>query len=86
MYIDYFRLRNLQQKKMHLYCLLTNTILELQVLLLVARGYTSAQIADQMNIAPATVEVHRRNIMRKLDLHSVAELTRHVISRGLDRK
>ncbi|MDP3540304.1 MAG: response regulator transcription factor [Azonexus sp.] len=59
---------------------------ELQVLLLVARGYTSAQIADQMNIAPATVEVHRRNIMRKLDLHSVAELTRHVISRGLDRE
>jgi DNA-binding NarL/FixJ family response regulator len=28
-----------------------------------------------------TVEVHRRNIMRKLNLHSVAELTRYVLSR-----
>jgi two-component system NarL family response regulator len=40
------------------------------------------QIADQMNIAPSTVEVHRRNIMRKLNLHSVAELTRYVLSRS----
>ena len=59
---------------------------EQQVLQQVAQGSTSAQIALQMNIAAATVEVHRRNIMRKLDLHSVAELTRYVISEGLDRQ
>jgi DNA-binding NarL/FixJ family response regulator len=59
---------------------------ETQVLLQVARGCTSTEIAAQMSIAPSTVEVHRRNIMRKLDLHSVAELTRFVISRGLDRE
>ena len=59
---------------------------EQQVLLKVAKGLTSTQIAGQMNIAASTVEVHRRNIMRKLDLHNVAELTRYVISRGLDRE
>lgn len=57
---------------------------EQQVLKLVAKGSTSVQIAAQMNIATSTVEVHRRNIMRKLDLHSVAELTRYVINRGLE--
>lgn len=57
---------------------------ERQVLQQVAKGSTSIQIAARMNIAASTVEVHRRNIMRKLDLHSVAELTRYVISSGLD--
>jgi len=52
-----------------------------QVLKLVAEGLTSVQIGDQMHIAASTVEVHRRNIMRKLKLHSVAELTRYVLSR-----
>lgn len=51
---------------------------EWQVLKLVADGLTSNAIASQLGIAAATVEVHRRNIMRKLDLHSVAELTRYV--------
>lgn len=56
---------------------------ERQVLQWVAAGCTSAQIADQLHIATSTVEVHRRNIMRKLDLHSVAELTRYAIRNGL---
>ncbi|MBS1161059.1 MAG: DNA-binding response regulator [Proteobacteria bacterium] len=59
---------------------------EQQVLRQVAKGSTSIQIAARMNIAVSTVEVHRRNIMRKLDLHSVAELTRYVIDRGLDHE
>lgn len=59
---------------------------EQQVLRQVAKGSTSIQIAARMNIAASTVEVHRRNIMRKLDLHSVAELTRYVIDRGLDHE
>ena len=43
--------------------------------------------ADKLDIAASTVEVHRRNIMRKLDLHSVAELTRYVDSHALpDRR
>jgi DNA-binding NarL/FixJ family response regulator len=53
---------------------------ERQVLKLVAAGQTSNQIAQQLQIASSTVEVHRRNIMRKLDRHSVAELTRYVVN------
>lgn len=53
---------------------------EAQVLELVAEGLTSSAIAERLYIAASTVEVHRRNIMRKLNLHSVAELTRYAIS------
>ncbi len=56
---------------------------ELQVLRLVADGLSSADIAAQLNIAQATVDVHRRNIMRKLGLHSAVELTRFAINHGL---
>ncbi|HXU93751.1 MAG TPA: response regulator transcription factor [Gallionella sp.] len=56
---------------------------ERQVLQLVAEGLTSAMIAEQLYIALSTVEVHRRNIMRKLNLHTVAELTRYAIKNGL---
>jgi len=56
---------------------------ERQVLALVAAGYTSIQIAEQLHIAASTIEVHRRNIMRKLDVHSVAGLTRYAIRNGL---
>lgn len=56
---------------------------ERAVLKLLAEGVRSSEIAERLNIAPATVEVHRRNIMRKLDLHSVAELTKYAIREGL---
>lgn len=56
---------------------------ERQVLQLVAEGLTSIMIANQLNIAPATVEVHRRNIMRKLNMHNVADLTRYAMSSGI---
>jgi len=56
---------------------------EKQVLTLVAEGYTSAQIAEKMFIATSTVEVHRRNIMRKLSLRNVADLTRYAINNNL---
>jgi len=56
---------------------------ERQVLCLVAKGMNSQQIAAQLDIATGTVEVHRRNIMRKLDLHNAVDLTRYVISTGM---
>jgi DNA-binding NarL/FixJ family response regulator len=56
---------------------------ERQVIRMVAMGMTSHAIANQLGISPSTVEVHRRNIMRKLDLHSAVELTRYAISTGL---
>lgn len=54
-----------------------------QVLELVAMGYTSAQIAERLQISPATVVTHRRDLMGKLDLHTVAELTRYAIQSKL---
>jgi len=56
---------------------------ERQVLQLVAGGLTSVEIADRLHIAQSTVDVHRRNIMRKLDLHNVADLTRYALRVGL---
>lgn len=50
---------------------------------LLAEGRTSAQIAAELHIAPSTVDTHRRNIMRKLDLHNVSEITRYAIREGL---
>jgi two-component system NarL family response regulator len=56
---------------------------ELQVLRLVAEGLRSGEIAARLQISPGTVDVHRRNLMRKLDLHSVADLTRYAVREGL---
>ena len=56
---------------------------ERQVLRLIAEGLTSAQIGERLHIAASTVDVHRRNLMRKLDLHNVAELTRYAITQGI---
>ena len=52
---------------------------EEHVLKLIADGFSSKEIAIQLHISPSTVEVHRRNIMRKIGLHKVADLTRYAI-------
>ncbi|MCL5952218.1 MAG: response regulator transcription factor [Chloroflexi bacterium] len=56
---------------------------EREVLILVAQGTTTAQIAAQLNISPNTVNVHRANLMQKLDLHNVAEMAAYAIRHGL---
>jgi two-component system NarL family response regulator len=56
---------------------------EIDVLRLLAQGKSSPQIGADLHIAPSTVDVHRRNIMEKLDLHSVAELTKYAIRTGI---
>ena len=56
---------------------------EMQVLQLLAEGNRSSSIAEKLSISVATVDTHRRNIMRKLDLHTVAELTKFAIREGL---
>lgn len=58
------------------------TAREREVLVLVARGYTNKRIARQLDIAPTTVITHRRNLMDKLGLRSVAELTLHAMTAG----
>ncbi len=59
------------------------TTREREILQLLAEGKTSGGIAQALHISAQTVETHRRNIMRKLDLHNVAELTRYAIKEGL---
>lgn len=56
---------------------------EREVLRLIAEGLRSAAIAEQLHMAVATVETHRRNLMRKIGLHTVAELTRYAIREGI---
>jgi two-component system NarL family response regulator len=46
---------------------------------LVSVGLSSAKISERLNISTATVNAHRRDIMRKLDLHSAAALTRYAL-------
>jgi DNA-binding NarL/FixJ family response regulator len=56
---------------------------EIQVATLLAEGKSAPDIAAELHIAASTVDVHRRNLMRKLDLHNVVELTRYAIRNGL---
>ena len=56
---------------------------EREIVQLLAEGHTSPEIARRLHISTRTVETHRRNIMSKLDLHSVAEITKYAIRKGL---
>ncbi len=56
---------------------------ELQVLELVADGYSNKEIGAMLGISPKTVARHRERIMRKLDLHSCVELVKFAIRTGL---
>jgi DNA-binding NarL/FixJ family response regulator len=59
------------------------TAREREVLQLLAEGKTSKQIAAAIGRTVNTVDTFRRDIMRKLDIHSIAELTRYAIREGL---
>jgi len=61
----------------------TVTARERQILKLIAEGYTNKETADMLCISVKTVETHRSNIMRKLDLHNTSELTSYAIRKGL---
>jgi two-component system NarL family response regulator len=56
---------------------------ELQIVKLLAEGMSAPVIAAQLFISPRTVDVHRSNVMRKLELHNVVDLTKHAIRTGL---
>jgi DNA-binding NarL/FixJ family response regulator len=56
---------------------------EREVLQLMAEGYATKEVAHRLHVSVKTVETHRRQIMEKLDLHSVAELTKYAIREGL---
>ncbi|MBW2091632.1 MAG: response regulator transcription factor [Deltaproteobacteria bacterium] len=56
---------------------------EREVLKLIAEGYKNKEIADYLYISPKTVEKHRTNLMKKLDLHSASALISFAVKRGL---
>jgi DNA-binding NarL/FixJ family response regulator len=56
---------------------------EREVLQLIAEGRSTREIADALHISVKTVESHRKNIMEKANLHTVAELTKYAIRHGL---
>ncbi|MGD9042113.1 MAG: response regulator transcription factor [Desulfobacterales bacterium] len=56
---------------------------EREVLKLIAEGYKNKEIATDLCISLKTVEKHRANLMKKLDLHNAAALTAYAIEQGL---
>jgi two-component system, NarL family, nitrate/nitrite response regulator NarL len=56
---------------------------EREVLVLVAEGLSNKEIADHLRVGVRTVETHRERIMRKLEIHSIAGLTKFAIAKGL---
>jgi DNA-binding NarL/FixJ family response regulator len=56
---------------------------EREVVQLVAEGKSTKQIALELHVSTKTVEANRRQIMEKLDIHSIAELTKYAVREGL---
>ena len=56
---------------------------EREVLKLIAEGYKNKEIAEDLCISLKTVEKHRANLMKKLDLHNAAALTVYAVDKGL---
>ena len=63
------------------YDTLTNR--EREVLQMVAEGLSSTEIAERLVISSRTVETHRANLMRKLNLKNQAEVIHYAIRRGI---
>lgn len=61
----------------------TVTQREREVLKLLAEGHTNKEIGELLHISVKTVEKHRANLIGKLDLHNVAQLTTFAIEKGL---
>ncbi len=56
---------------------------EREVLQLMAEGKSTSQIADLLHVSVKTIETHRQQVMHKLNIHSVAELTKYALREGL---
>jgi DNA-binding NarL/FixJ family response regulator len=54
-----------------------------EILQLIAEGYTTKDIARKLGLSMNTVEVHRANLMDRLDIHDIAGLVRYAISSGI---
>ena len=61
----------------------TLTQREREILKMIAEGYRNKDIADYLCISAKTVEKHRANLMKKLDLHSASSLTAFAVGKGM---
>ena len=61
----------------------TLTNREREILHLTAEGMTTVEISNRLSISPRTVEIHRANLMHKLNLHTQTDLIRYAIKRGI---
>ena len=55
---------------------------EREVIKLIAEGKRTKEIAEYLSLSPKTIEKHRTNLMRKLDLHNVSEVTVYALKNG----
>jgi DNA-binding NarL/FixJ family response regulator len=61
----------------------TLTAREREVLQLAAEGLSTVEVSARLSISPRTAEIHRANVMHKLDLHSQTDLIRYAIKKGI---
>lgn len=59
------------------------TAREKEIFQLIAKGHTNQQIARHLHLSPKTVDSHRTNLMRKLEIHSVGELIKLAIKKNM---
>jgi two-component system response regulator NreC len=56
---------------------------EIEILKLIAEGYSNTEIGQMLYISPRTVDTHRTNIMRKLNVKNIAGLIKYALQSGL---
>lgn len=56
---------------------------EIEIIKLVSNGFTNKEMAEKLFISPRTADTHRTNLMRKLNLHNVAEIVRFAFQNKL---
>ncbi len=76
---DYINL--VKSSESSVFAILTNR--EREVLQLIAEGKATKEIANQLNVSVKTIETHRKQLMDKLNIHSIAELTKYAIREGI---
>ncbi|MEW8586903.1 MAG: response regulator transcription factor [Candidatus Thiodiazotropha sp.] len=78
---SYLNTNNVSQEPMTRWDTVTQR--ERQILKLIAEGHTNKSMAEYLCISVKTVEKHRANLMKKLDLHSVSALTTYALDKGI---
>jgi DNA-binding NarL/FixJ family response regulator len=78
---SYLNTSNVSQEPMTRWDTVTQR--ERQILKLIAEGHTNKSMAEYLCISVKTVEKHRANLMKKLDLHNVSALTTYALEKGI---